>query len=489
MATYQSDARRREVIDYLEGLLQSGAGTRAERAARREAMELLLHSPPGAPAHETMAKADSPQLRGLKDQWKELIGLVREAPSGSKLTSTELISYVSAHMSGNSDQDERLALSRVLGRLSANRDMALSGPALDKWLTGQSWMMSHNMSEAQQKVLTNVIGQLGEASSRPAMVRGYLQGKQNLSASRPTPRSGEPIATPLPDQGPSLLEQVSKAAEGSVVIDTSTTGGMELTYSFGRGPSYGGFRTFGDGVSEAGGKLPPHLAGTPSNRRAFRNSQGADVYPVEVWSCEPIIETVYGPGQQDEGWRGWLGRETKSKQVKVDERDVTTRGPDGQMEPAVQFGYAYNQRLAGDGQDRMNLPKYPDMDTDRPGNLLIVQAVLPKSVADKLAEEIARNPLVARQLAEKLVLERGGVSPVAWAEGAGDYGQRMKPPYEGLPDNHEIYRLNKGHDGEMYAEPAKAWKPQPQRDLKQQTQPGNRYEQSPTPSVNTGPKR
>ena len=214
-----------------------------------------------------------------------------------------------------------------------------------------------------------------------------------------------------------MLDPVVEAAEGSVLVHTDTSTGMTVHWGDGRMRiDSGGFKTFGDGVG-GGSRLSPYLEGPPHRFGGFRDAAGDRVGAAEVVMFE----------------------------------DVSADRP---ADPAdtVRFGYAFNPELAGP-KEMDRLPAYPETKGPRPGNLLVVQAVLPKPVADRLMTMIEDDPLVAREVAERLVLERGGLDRAFWEQGTPPYDHRVKPPYDNLPETHRIHLIIPGADGVVTAQP------------------------------------
>ncbi|MGH7237425.1 MAG: hypothetical protein ACREGF_02725, partial [Candidatus Saccharimonadales bacterium] len=96
----------------------------------------------------------------------------------------------------------------------------------------------------------------------------------------------------------------------------------------------------------------------------------------------------------------------------------------GQQEPGVRVSYQFDSNTI-----KYSLDYYPTYRTlgGRPGNILLVQTTLPKSVAEKLQQGVLRDPKLAREFAKTLALNNG-VTDEAW-------NNITRPPYDQLPDD------------------------------------------------------
>ncbi|MET9318290.1 hypothetical protein ABZX12_41295 [Kribbella sp. NPDC003505] len=114
----------------------------------------------------------------------------------------------------------------------------------------------------------------------------------------------------------------------------------------------------------------------------------------------------------------------------------------------------FNPDLAG-AKAPEPLPEYREAKGHRPGNLLVVHAILPRPLAEDLGTLIEQDPLLAREVAERLVLEGGGLDRASWGQGQPLFNHRTKPPYEQLSATHRIHRITPRADGTVTAQPLK----------------------------------
>jgi hypothetical protein len=109
----------------------------------------------------------------------------------------------------------------------------------------------------------------------------------------------------------------------------------------------------------------------------------------------------------------------------------------GQDEPAVRFRYNFGYSLPAISAGE--LPSYQEFQGSRAGQTIQVSVDLPKSVANRLQEQIEQDPASARELAEKLFLQNndGQLTEEYWRKG-GAVGHPIRPPYEKLPEDWNI---------------------------------------------------
>src|SRR5690606_7231038 len=108
-------------------------------------------------------------------------------------------------------------------------------------------------------------------------------------------------------------------------------------------------------------------------------------------------------------------------------------------EQIVRFRYKfqYDESAIRDEQ----VPRYQAFNDSRDGQCVLVGIDLPKSLTDKLQEQMAIDPSSVRALVERLVLSNnnGNITEDYWKNGRADgSGGRIKPPYEELPDGWTI---------------------------------------------------
>lgn len=450
-------AKGSKLFGYVRGLLQSFPQDAPERELL-ERIHMHIFSQQTQPAAQIVAdlaagswkfKGDKPQVEALAEHFSKLLNQIG---TQGDLKPTELTTYVSSRGYRATDPDEKFVLQRVGSVMRGRRDVAnMLGDDLVAVLNELCQPAPHErMSQDQQQKMTDVIKNLGEATANPAIVRGYIHGPSVRELlKKGDGQRGESKADKEP------LKQVLECAKGSVVIHTDTAAETEVTLAAGRVEAgYGGFKTFGDGVDSPFSQNPSrYLTHSPDD--GFPDSRGGTVHPIERVSFVPVTETVYeSVNVRQRGWRGVLGQST-SHQVPHHERPVMVEGPGAKAEPAVRFGYAYWPSSSYPGP-----AEYREVNGSRSGNVLTVEAVLPKSVADKLAREISENPETAREVVERLVLERGGVDPAEWRDGRGFLDGRrsnpMRPPWNASSADTSLYRIRVDQDGYV-ADPAKGW--------------------------------
>jgi hypothetical protein len=240
-----------------------------------------------------------------------------------------------------------------------------------------------------------------------------------------------------------LLDEVSRAAENATVVHTDMGRGDGIKMQDGRAArGRGGFQTFGDGAELV--ETPDHFMKRFGPGNSFQTAEGnPPPGMVEAVSFPRAKEDVTAT-ESYETKTGWLGRktETHTRTVKTGEQDVMVLNPaTGEEEPGVYFDYMYNPLLQGSkAEDQLGLPEYRELTGSRTGNSLVVRALLPESVAAELRAEIEQNPQAAREMAERLARERGGISQEVW-EGQGNRNP-ARPPYEKLPAEHRLYMVD-----------------------------------------------
>jgi hypothetical protein len=247
-----------------------------------------------------------------------------------------------------------------------------------------------------------------------------------------------------------LAGRVLTSARDNAVINTSAPYQLPVRMKGGQeGRTHGGQNTFGPG----GRELPSHLLRQPGPyNTVYSGDPEAREYPkdiVEAVSFTPATDPINKTVTTRQGGGLFRRGQEINQQEKVGERPRTIVNPaTGQEEPAVYFDYTYNPGLADpEVVRRLHLPVYRECDGSRPGNSLAVRTILPQSVAREIETAIRQDPTYARQLAEQIVLDAGGVSEDAWERGVprkglgGALTNRMKPPYEGLPADHQVFIL------------------------------------------------
>jgi hypothetical protein len=194
----------------------------------------------------------------------------------------------------------------------------------------------------------------------------------------------------------SLLDRISIAAQGTVLIET-------------RLPD--GFQVFGDGAQPGRLYEMPEFLKRPDAGVDFVSGDGSD--PGD--NAEFVFfEQATRSGQQTPG------RASERQPVVMENRST------GQTELAFDVYYVFNSFFAS----RDNL--WRDQ-LGRSGQILIVRARLPESLARKIFYEVDQQPEVARDVAEHLLLNNGGFRTREEWEQSGS-----RPPYGQLSPDHRI---------------------------------------------------
>lgn len=213
-----------------------------------------------------------------------------------------------------------------------------------------------------------------------------------------------------------LLAEVSRVAQGSTRIHTDIPKGVKLKSVSGDYYPIDGFNTFGDGAVQK------------SNHRYYKlRYEGS----AESFMVEPATETRYKTVSEDVEVGGRFRKKTEKveKQVHNGETPVFVVNPaTGQQELGIKIGYQFNGSTRGGyGQSvQYEGPTYVT-ESRRGGNQLFVEAVVPKSIADKLEQAVKDSPETAREFAKTLALNNG-ITEQAWNNG-------VQPPFDELPDN------------------------------------------------------
>ncbi len=254
---------------------------------------------------------------------------------------------------------------------------------------------------------------------------------------------------------PDELRRLSQCVRDSVVVHTDVPDGESLQLSGGRTVEVasGSFQTFGDGATDQGTKRIDEVAGYlrpgPGNHSLYARS-GSEIPRehqfgvLEAVSFAPavVIEHAVEAVTEKTGLLGAVGIARPQSRNVVHARPATTMNPlTGVEERAVQFAYAYNPHLYDPNpyaaESTLGV-SYQETTGNRSGNQLIVSARLPESVARELSVAIEDSPDIARQVAEWLVLQHGGISPEQW-NGQRPGHNRSRPPYEQLPSDRRLW--------------------------------------------------
>lgn len=227
-----------------------------------------------------------------------------------------------------------------------------------------------------------------------------------------------------------LIGEVARAAKGATRINTdipSLYEGLQSNQGAYTEPNGGGFTTFGDG-------LPPD---SWQYKGQILQYAGA----AEAFMSKPDTEVRYKTEMVDEQEFGRFRRvKTVKKERQVPDGEIpimVLNSETGQQDVGIKVAYQFN----GGKRGREGAPDRADYEgpayltkSGRTGNQMIVEATLPKSIADKLKAEVAKNPTLAREFAKTLTINNG-ISEEFW-------NSVVRPPYSELPSDWEIAVAN-----------------------------------------------
>lgn len=184
-----------------------------------------------------------------------------------------------------------------------------------------------------------------------------------------------------------------------------------------------GFNSFGDGL--------------PQESRHVREKleYGGSA---EAFLFEPDTTTRYKTVTKTIETGGRFKKKTKQVQEQVPDGEVPTmvmNPATGQQEPGVKVAYQFNGNNRRDGAQTAYYkgPKYTT-ESGRSGNQLWIEATLPKSIADRLKQEVTSNPEVAHEFAKTLALNNG-ITEQAWNNG-------VQPPFDKVPSDWTMAVVN-----------------------------------------------
>lgn len=222
-----------------------------------------------------------------------------------------------------------------------------------------------------------------------------------------------------------LIGEVLRAAKGSARIKTSVTKRGKLSYKNrqeGDISEIDGFSNFGDGLDWGDSQW--------ANKGEFLEDTP------EAFTFEPATTALKKTVTETIETGGLFRKKTQQVQKEVADGEVPTmivNPATGQQELGITVRYQFdsgsnNYAWKSRELEKNDLPEYTTPDTyGRRGNILKVEVVLPKSVADALKQEALRNPDIARQFAQSIVTENGGTEATV-----------KMPPYTELPTDWTI---------------------------------------------------
>lgn len=223
-----------------------------------------------------------------------------------------------------------------------------------------------------------------------------------------------------------LIGEVAQVAKGTTRIFTDMPRKLEALSQDGRHTG-DGFGSFGDGIKF-------NSTETVNEKEVLKQTAKTP----EAMSFTPDTVTRYKTVIKHVETGKLFSKRTEQVEEQVPDGEVPVmviNPATGQQEPGVKVAYQFNTSGSQYALDSYE-GKVPEYKTEsgRAGNILFVAATLPKSVADKLQQEVSRNPKVAREFAKTLA-GNNGVTDGVWNES-------VCPPYDMLPDNWQFTITN-----------------------------------------------
>lgn len=227
-----------------------------------------------------------------------------------------------------------------------------------------------------------------------------------------------------------FIGEVARAARGATRINTDIPShyeGLQSNQGAYTESTGGGFTTFGDGLAPDSWQYKDQILQYAGSAEAFMSKPDT-----EVRYTTKIVD------EQEYGRFGRIKTVQKERQVPDGEVPVMVLNPKtGQQEVGVKVAYQFNGGKRGqEGSPERADYEGPEYTTKsgRTGNHLIVEATLPKSIADKLKTEVAKNPILAREFAKTIAINNG-ISEEFWSS-------VVRPPYDKLPNDWKISVTN-----------------------------------------------
>ncbi|HPR09386.1 MAG TPA: hypothetical protein PLT04_02315 [Candidatus Saccharibacteria bacterium] len=213
-----------------------------------------------------------------------------------------------------------------------------------------------------------------------------------------------------------LIGEVAQAAKGATRIYTDIPKDIMLKSNSGDFRPIDGFNSFGDGL--------PQESRNVREKLEYGGS-------AEAFLFEPDTTTRYKTVTKTIETGGRFKKKTEQVQEQVPDGEVPTMVMNlvtGQQEPGVKVAYQFNGNNRRDGAQTAYYegPEYTT-ESGRGGNQLWIEATLPKSVADRLKQEVTSNPEVAHEFAKTLALNNG-ITEQAWNNG-------VQPPFDKVPSD------------------------------------------------------
>ncbi len=151
----------------------------------------------------------------------------------------------------------------------------------------------------------------------------------------------------------------------------------------------------------------------------------------ELVGVKPMVEDVYENVDTEMtvkrlggllGSKRVVGKEKKVVGTKEVSHNEVVKG--GENEPAVKLMYYVYDFNADPDKGA-----YKDY-SNRHGNLLAMELILPNSVAERVTAEMKDNPSFVRKIAGEIVTKKLGIPEDAWGKGDEFTKSPVKPPYE-----------------------------------------------------------
>ncbi|MEU4196977.1 hypothetical protein AB0E69_34105 [Kribbella sp. NPDC026611] len=334
----------------------------------------------------------------------------------------ELLDHVNGLLLRSRVEDQRVALRAVLA--TGLRSRTTTGTDLVRILTEFEGGLTRDLNRQQRIHLNATLEQLDQLRSQPEVVReGNRRHRQWQVAQHGIagdPRLGSDVATGM---------------AGTVTASTQRPRGATVRYRDGLGTDSGN-HSFGDGAATNG------TPGTDT-RSAFA-AAGPRMY--EGVAFAPATQPSFRQQAVQTGRLWW--KKTENGAVRDGDKPLMVPGPNG-LEPGVRVSYAFDPHQLGQRR-RQDLPLYPSVQPNQPGNFLQVQAVLPASVAERLREAIRQDPAAARDFAEQALRVNCGVDERTWT--GADGVPPMRPPWDGVPRSEPIHLVSTDLNGATQVE-------------------------------------
>lgn len=284
---------------------------------------------------------------------------------------------------------------------------------------------SHNEWVARNSETTASSPEIREAQER--INARYAEQAKQPQPTETVDDARQKVAEAFGDTGEkerqALISEVAQAAKGATRIYTDIPKGIMLKSNSGDFRPIDGFNSFGDGL--------------PQESRHVREKleYGGSA---EAFLFEPDTTTRYKTVTKTIETGGRFKKKTKQVQEQVPDGEVPTmvmNPATGQQEPGVKVAYQFNGNNRRDGAQTAYYkgPKYTT-ESGRSGNQLWIEATLPKSIADRLKQEVTSNPEVAHEFAKTLALNNG-ITEQAWNNG-------VQPPFDKVPSDWTMAVVN-----------------------------------------------